>query len=69
MSATTVPISPTIDPDTLPAMLTLKQAASICGCSEHHLFNLVKRGEIRGVRLGRAWRIPTRDFLTLCGLA
>ena len=55
-------------PSDLPVLLTLKQAASIFGCSEHHLFNLVKRGEIEGVRLGRAWRIPRDKFLTACGL-
>lgn len=55
-------------PSDLPVLLTLRQAASIFGCSEHHLYNLVQRGEVEGVRLGRAWRVPRDKFLAACGL-
>ena len=47
----------------LPLMLTCQQAAEVAGVSRKHVRNLLAKGELRGVRLGTAWRIPRDAFM------
>lgn len=39
-------------------LLTVTEAAEMCGWSRSHLYNAVQRGELPVVRLGRTVRIP-----------
>lgn len=39
---------------------TISRAAQAIGCSAHHLYRLIQRGEIDHVRLGRKILIPAR---------
>ncbi|MGB9848869.1 MAG: helix-turn-helix domain-containing protein [Moorellaceae bacterium] len=41
-------------------LLTVPEAAALMGCSRAHLYNLINKGEIPTVRLGRAVRIPRK---------
>ena len=52
----------------LPLMLSCEQAAEVACVSRKHIRNLLASGELRGTRLGRAWRIPRDAFLEFLGL-
>jgi len=41
-------------------LLTMSEAAALMGCSRAHLYNLINKGEIPVVRLGRSVRIPRK---------
>lgn len=41
-----------------PLLLTVEQAAALCGISRSHAFNLVQRGAWPVVRWGRVVRVP-----------
>lgn len=43
-------------------MLTVKQAARALQVHEQTLRDKLERGEQPGVRIGRVWRIPRRQF-------
>jgi len=44
----------------IPRPLTVEQVAERWGCSDNHVRNLIKRGELRAFRLGhRLLRVPT----------
>ena len=47
----------------LPAMATRKQLAGYLQCSETHIDNMVKRGAIPRVNIGRTVRFPTARVL------
>ena len=42
--------------------LTCWQTARLLNCCEEHIFRSLKRGAIRGIRIGRIWRIPRAQF-------
>ena len=46
----------------MPAMLTVRQAARALGVHEQTVRGQLERGEQPGVRIGRVWRIPRRQF-------
>jgi len=46
----------------LPELLRPEEVAAILRCSKNLVYELVKRGELKSVRLGRLVRIP-RDAL------
>ncbi len=52
----------------LPVMLSCEQAAQVAGVSRKHIRNLLAAGELHGIRLGTAWRIPRDAFLQGIGL-
>lgn len=54
--------------DTLPLLITPTTAEAAIGISAKHLIRMVERGEIRGVQIGRCWKINRDDLLTACGL-
>jgi hypothetical protein len=31
-------------------------------CSEAHVYNLVRRGEVMGFKAGRVWRVPLEEI-------
>jgi excisionase family DNA binding protein len=45
-----------------PMLVTTQQAAPLMALCEKTIRNLVKRGELRAVRCGRALRIDPRDI-------
>lgn len=54
--------------DTLPLLITPSTAEAAVGISAKHLLRMVARGEIRGIQIGRRWKINRDDLLELCGL-
>ena len=52
----------------LPAMLTVKQAARALGVHEQTVRGQLERKEQPGVRVGRIWRIPRRQFCDQNGI-
>ena len=51
-------------------LLTPTDAANIVRCSVPHVYRLLRRGDLRGVRRARtaAWRIPVVDLVAHLGL-
>lgn len=56
-----------LDP-TLPP-LTVRELAPILAVSEDVIYDSIKRGEIKALRLGRAIRIPRGEIARLLGIA
>ncbi len=42
--------------------LTCWETARLLNCCEEHIFRLLKRNEIQGIRVGRLWRVPRAQF-------
>jgi len=59
----------TIDIDALPALIDVDTAAQIRGNSSKFIRDMLRKGEIKGCKLGQSWRINTAAFLAQCGLA
>lgn len=55
-------------PKPVAAMLTVKQAARALGVHEQTVRAQLERGEQPGVRIGRVWRIPRRQFCEQNGI-
>lgn len=62
------PTVPATNYENLPVMLSCTQAAQVANVSKKHVRNLLAKGELKGVRLGTAWRIPRDAFLQSVGL-
>lgn len=58
----------TTDASAARALMTPREAAEIAGVSERHIRKLCERGELRAVKLGKAWRVNRAAFLALCGI-
>lgn len=54
---------------TLPLLMTVKQAAEVTGVSQKHIRDQFNAGTIKGCRIGQAIRINRDQFLSQCGLA
>lgn len=54
-------------PQEIPAFLTVEEAAELLRLKRSHAYELVKRGVIPSVRLGRFIRVP-REMLMRMGL-
>ena len=52
----------------LPALISVRQAAKIVAVSEGTILNLIERGAISAVKVGRSWRINTREFISFLSL-
>src|SRR5207244_384386 len=52
----------------LPAVLTAEEAAAVLRVSRWAIYEAVKRGELRSVRLGRCLRIPRQALLEVLGV-
>ena len=53
-------------------MLTVAEVAEILRVSERTIYNLLEAGDLRGVRVGRSWRIPKEaleEFIKTGGTA
>lgn len=48
-------------------LFSLREASVILGVSSRHLQNLIRRGEIRAIRLGRRVLLPLAEINRLCG--
>lgn len=59
----------TSDPRTLPLLLTVRQAAELLNVSEKHVTVLCRKGEIKAVRVGSAWRIGRDALLAQYGIS
>jgi excisionase family DNA binding protein len=49
-------------------LISLREAASLCGLSQSHLGLLIRRGELWGVKIGRNWvttEKAVKDYLAL----
>lgn len=49
--------------------LTVPQLAKILGMSRITVYKKVKRGQIKAVKIGRAYAIPEKQVLTILGKA
>jgi len=49
-------------PDALTLALTVKRFARCVDMSENGVLNLIARGELKALRLGRSVRIPLSEF-------
>ena len=55
-----------MDYEKLPWYLTVKQAAEILQVHPNTLYKFIHAGMFQGAyKVGRAWRIPTKDLLCL----
>ncbi len=57
-----------MDYQSLPATLTVEQAAEILGISRSSAYRAVARGEIPVIRIGRRILVPTAKFLAMLGV-
>lgn len=55
--------------ETLPALLTTKQAARLLGVTTRTVTRLCERGEIKAVRVASLWRVNRDALLEQYGLA
>jgi len=53
------------DLDDLPAVLTADEAADVLRVSRWAVYEAIKRGELRAVRLGRCLRVPRAAVVAL----
>lgn len=53
----------------LPALCGVADAAALTGYSEHFISDSLARGQIKGVKFGRRWRVDTAALLRQFGLA
>ena len=56
-------------PHDLPVLLNVRTAAEIGGFSEKFIRDQLSRGQIRGCKIGKAWRINRDAYLKQLGLA
>jgi excisionase family DNA binding protein len=56
---------PRIDGDIDPLVLSVREAAALLGISKDLAYELVARGELPSLRLGRRVVVPTRPLLAL----
>ncbi len=54
--------------DTLPLLITPTTAEAAVGISAKQLLRMVDAGEIRGIQIGRCWKLNRDDLLRVCGL-
>ncbi|WP_052668660.1 helix-turn-helix domain-containing protein [Nitriliruptor alkaliphilus] len=54
--------------DELPDVLRTVEVASVLRADEDTVRELLRSGELRGVRVGRNWRIPRAALLAFLGL-
>lgn len=57
-----------IDPDNLPAVLKVKELSQLLRIPLTRTYELIERGEIPCVRLGRSIRIPRSVVVRLLGV-
>lgn len=62
------PITSTKQIETLPVLMTVRQAAEVGGWSEKHIRYLLATGGIKGCKLGQSWRVHRDAFLEQLGL-
>lgn len=51
----------------LPVPCSIKEASRILNLSEKTMRRLCRDGEIDARKVGREWRIPRKEVLSLCG--
>lgn len=49
-------------------LCTCDAAALVLGVSSKHVRELLKRGDLKGAKLGRAWRVNVTDLCRVAGL-
>ena len=52
----------------LPLLLEVKQAAAIGGWSEKFVRDMLRKGSVKGCKVGGSWRVNRDAFLTQLGL-
>ena len=57
-----------MDIESLPATITVEQAAEILGISRSAAYRAVARGEIPVIRIGRRLLVPTAKLLAMLGI-
>lgn len=53
---------------TVSPLVSVREAAQLCGTSERHITRMCTVGEIKAVKLGRIWRIDRAAFMAKLGL-
>ncbi|SFX13236.1 helix-turn-helix domain-containing protein [Olsenella sp. kh2p3] len=53
----------------LPALCGVGDAAALTGYAPHYISDCLARGQIKGVKFGRRWRVDTAALLRQFGLA
>ena len=56
-------------PADLPVLLDVRTAAEIGGFSEKFIRDQLRTGEIRGCKVGKAWRVNRDAYLSQLGIA
>lgn len=56
-------------PTDVPELYTLREAAEHLKCSEATVRNLIQRGDLKGTRVGKLWRVTDRDLADYLGEA
>lgn len=51
-----------------PVLCTADAAALVLGVTAKHVRELLKRGDLKGAKLGRAWRVNVADLCRIAGL-
>ncbi len=54
--------------ENLPIALSTDEAANLLGVCRRTVERMIRRGEIKGRKLGRRWVIATSDLLEACGI-
>lgn len=49
-------------------LCTCNAAALVLGVTPKHVRELLKRGDLKGAKLGRAWRVNVADLCRIAGL-
>lgn len=63
--------TPTLTPEEISRLGALTETETICnvlGVSERYARQLLRDGAIKGVKLGRFWRVNTASLLEFAGL-
>lgn len=55
-------------PDSLPVLLTTREAAGLLGVTPKHVRSLLAEGVLAGARIGGTWRVNRDALLIMAGL-
>lgn len=49
--------------------MSVEEFAGLAGCSENHVRDMLRRSDLKGVKLGKIWRINRRYAYALLGIS
>lgn len=54
--------------DEAPEILTVREAAELLRCGRNQAYDLIRRGDLHAVKVGRSLRVPKAALLCFLGL-